>query len=103
MATKTKTTTELVPMVVTTIHKGVFFGFGEPTTEKIMKLTNVQMCVYWSADVRGVFGLAATGPSNGCKISPAVSEMTIQDITAVAKASPEAAEAWKRAGERKWA
>jgi hypothetical protein len=93
----------LVPLVVTTLHKGVFFGWGLPTREKIIVLEKVQMCIYWSPDVRGVFGLAAGGPNNGCKISPAVPEMTIQDVTAIAKATPEAAEAWEKEAVRKWA
>jgi hypothetical protein len=99
----TATKTNPIPLVVTTLHKGVFFGHGIPTQEKTIVLEKAQMCVYWSADVRGVFGLAATGPNNGCKISPPVPEMTIQDITAIAKATPEAVEAWEKAGARKWA
>ena len=52
------------PVVVTTEHRGVFFGYldGSRDSETAL-LRDAQMCVYWSADVRGVLGLAATGPS----------------------------------------
>jgi len=83
-----------IPLVVTTAHKGVFFGFGRPTTNKTIRLTQVQMCVYWSSDVKGVLGLAAKGPTRGCKIGPPVPAMTLQDVTGVIEASEEAAKAW---------
>lgn len=52
-----------VPLVVTTAHRGVFFGFAKPTENKTIRLRDAQMCVYWSADVKGVLGLASKGPS----------------------------------------
>jgi len=97
-----KTMTKSIPLLVTTLHKGVFFGWGQKTDEKNITLTDCQMCVSWSADMRGVFGLAALGPSSGCRISPPVPEMLIHDITSIAVCTPESAEAWKKAGEKKW-
>jgi hypothetical protein len=85
-----------IPMVVTTAHRGVFFGFGRPSTNKTIRLTNAQMCVYWSSDVKGVLGLAAKGPTRGCKIGPPVPAMTLQDVTGVIEASDEARIAWKK-------
>jgi hypothetical protein len=83
-----------IPLVVTTQHRGVFFGFGRPTVNKTIRLTRVQMCVYWSSDVKGVLGLAAKGPTRGCKIGPPVPAMTLQDVTGVMEASEEAQKAW---------
>jgi hypothetical protein len=90
------------PVVVTTEHKGVFFGFipaGEvylhPADSKALTLTDAQMCVYWSADVQGVLGLAATGPSRGSKVTRAVSSLTVTDVTAVMDATGEAVKAWQ--------
>lgn len=82
-------------LLVTTVHKGVFFGYGIPTNEKTIRLTNAQMCVYWSSDVRGVLGLASTGPSKTCRIGPSVPALTLQDITSVVEVSPEAEDKWK--------
>lgn len=87
----------LRPVVVTTEHRGVFFGFlnGQADTEKALSLTDAQMCVYWSADVKGVLGLAATGPTKKCRITPSVPKMTVQAVTAVMDATPEAVTAWQ--------
>jgi hypothetical protein len=87
---------ETVPLLVTTA-KGVFFGYGygQPTTAKIIRIARARMCVYWAAECKGVLGLAAAGPTANCKIGPAVPTLTIQDVTAVAECSPEAAKKWE--------
>lgn len=84
----------LIPLVVTTAHRGVFFGYGKPTENKIIRLEQAQMCVYWSTDVRGVVGLASKGPSKSCKIGPPAPAITLQDVTSVMEASKEAEAAW---------
>lgn len=84
-----------VPLVVTTAHKGVFFGYGVPTTEKTIRIERAQMCVYWSSDVKSVVGLAATGPTKSCRVGPPAPAMTLQDVTGVIEASPEAEKQWK--------
>ena len=53
------------------------------------------MCIYWSADIKGVVGLAATGPNKSCKVGPAAPAMTLRDVTAVMECSPKAVEAWE--------
>lgn len=83
-------------LIVTTVHKGVFFGYGAPTTDKIIRLTRCRMCVYWSAETKGILGLAATGPAAGSKITPAVPAMTLQDVTSCIEASDVAAAAWEK-------
>ena len=83
-----------VPMVVTTEYRGVFFGWGVPTKEKIITLEKAQMCVYWSVDIGGVLGLASRGPSKNCRVGPAIPKITLQGVTSIMEASPEAAEAW---------
>ena len=96
MTTKTKR-----PCVVTTKHRGVFFGYldGQSDTDTVLTLTDVQMCVYWSQDVKGVLGLAATGPSKNCRVTPAVPKMVLQGVTAVMDVTPAAVKAW---GGRPW-
>jgi hypothetical protein len=81
-------------LVVTTAHKGVFAGYGKPSTNKTIQLTEARMCVYWSADVKGVVGLASDGPTAGCKIGPAAPAITLQDVTSVMEASKKAEDAW---------
>lgn len=85
------------PMVVTT-ERGVFFGYGKPDlTAQHVKLTNARMVVYWSADCRSVVGLAANGPTNGCKIGPKAPAILIRNVTAVIECSNEAAKRFEEA------
>ena len=83
------------PLVVTTDKRGVFFGYAELTKNTTIRLTDAQMCVYWSSDVKGVVGLAADGPSRSCKIGPPAPAITLHGVTAIMEASPKAEEAWK--------
>lgn len=83
-----------IPLVVTTAHRGVFFGYGSPSDKKTIRITKAQMCVSWSSDVRGVVGLAATGPTRDCKVGPAAPAMTLQDVTGVMEVSEQAEKAW---------
>ena len=85
-------------VVVTTEFRGVFFGYlaEDHTPEKVM-LENARNCVYWSQDVKGVFGLAANGPTSGCRIGPAVPAITLVQITSVTDCSPAAIKAWEAA------
>lgn len=85
------------PVVVTTAHRGVFFGYGPVSDAPTIRLTGARMVVYWSANVKGVLGLAATGPMNGCKIGPMVPAITLRDVTSVVECSPEAAKEWETA------
>jgi len=84
-----------IPLIVTTEHRGVFFGYGQVTTEKTIRLTDVQMCVYWSSDLKGVLGLASIGPTKQCKIGPPAPAMTLQGVTAIIEVSAEAEAKWK--------
>lgn len=83
-------------LVVTTAHRGVFFGYANPTKESVIVLERARMCVYWTASLHGVCGLATSGPIAGCKIGPAVDRMTLRDITSVMECSPEAVKQWER-------
>ena len=88
-------------VVVTTEHKGVFAGYLiDASKGNAVELTDAQMCVYWSVDVKGVLGLAATGPSGACRVTPAVPRIKLEAVTAVMDATAEAEAAWRR---RPWA
>ena len=84
-----------MPLLVTTEHRGVFFGYGKPTTDAEIVLVRARMCVYWSADMKGVMGLASIGPSKSCRIGPAVDRLHLRGVTSVAEVSKAAAKAWE--------
>ncbi len=92
---KTEAATER-PVLVTTQHRGVFFGYATETDGESIKLRSARNCVYWTSDVKGFLGLAATGPSKGCKIGPAA-DIELRDITCVAECSVAATQAWETA------
>jgi len=83
-------------VVVTTQHKGVFFGYAESTDGPTITLTKARMCIYWTADLRGFMGLAVRGPQTGCKIGPAAESMIVRDVTAVVECTPQAVENWEK-------
>ncbi len=83
-----------IPLVVTTEHRGVFFGYGTPTTESTLRLEKARMCVFWSAEIKGVVGLAATGPNKNCRIGPAAPAITLQKVTAIMECSSQAEKQW---------
>lgn len=82
-------------VVVTTVHKGVFFGYATETSGPTIKLRAARLAVYWSADLRGFMGLASIGPGSSCKVGPAA-DIELRDITAVVECSPEAAAKWEK-------
>jgi len=84
------------PVIVTTAHRGVFFGYATDTDGETIALTQARNCVYWSDDVRGFMGLAANGPSAKCRIGPAA-DITLRNITAVLEVTPEAVARWEGA------
>lgn len=87
------------PVLITTKHRGVFFGYVEDDSklpEKIV-LVNARICVYWSSAQRGVLGLASVGPNSDCKVGLRVPRFEAWDITSVTDCTPEAAEKWEAA------
>lgn len=84
------------PVVVTTAHRGVFFGYATDTDGETISLKQSRLCIYWTADLRGFMGLAAMGPGSGCKIGPAA-DITLRSVTSVMEVTPEAEKRWLEA------
>jgi len=83
-------------VLVTTAHRGVFFGYATDTAGDVIKLRAGRNCLYWSTDVRGFLGLARTGPTSSCRIGPPA-DVELRAITAVAEVTPDAVRAWESA------
>ena len=83
-------------VVVTTQHRGVFFGDATDVDGAIIKLRAARNCISWSSDIKGFMGLGATGPSKQCRVGPAA-DISLRDITSVVECSPEATQAWEAA------
>ena len=82
------------PVLVTTVHKGVFFGYAEDTTGATIKLTRARNCIYWPATTQGFMGLAEHGPRDGAKIGP-FADIELRDITSVSEVTAEAVNRWE--------
>lgn len=83
-------------VMVTTTHRGVFFGYATETDGEIVKLKRARLCIYWSSDVKGFMGLASNGPSKSCKIGPPA-DIDLRSITAVVSVTPDAVAKWESA------
>ena len=97
MASKAKETAVLV----TTAHRGVFFGYTRNGNGKVVQLRGMRNCIYWPASVGGFVGLAVTGPNKDTKIGPAIpGNSTLQDVTGVFPCTDAAEKAWIEANWR---
>jgi hypothetical protein len=83
-------------VLVTTAHRGVFFGYERSRDGTTIKLSRARNCLYWSADVRGFMGLAERGPTASCRVGPPA-EIELFDVTSICEVTPKAVEAWERA------
>jgi hypothetical protein len=90
-------------VVVTTDkdRRGVFGGILKDydRDKQIAILTDAQMAVYWSAETKGVLGLASQGPQKGSKITPVIPEIELNGVTSVITATKSAMEEWRK---EKW-
>ena len=83
-------------VLVTTAHRGVFFGYASKTDGATIKLRAARNCIYWTVAEKGFLGLASDGPGSGCKIGPAA-DIELRDITCVAEVTDAAAKRWEAA------
>lgn len=84
-------------ILVTTAHRGVFFGEvpdDYDLTQTTMRLENARCAIYW-ATTKGVAELAAQGPNENSRIGSVATIAALHDITAVWECTPEAVEKWK--------
>jgi hypothetical protein len=83
-------------VLVTTEHRGVFFGYAKETDGDTIKLRAARNCLYWSANVKGFLGLANTGPDAKSRVGPPA-DIELRKITCVAEVSEAAKVAWESA------
>ncbi len=84
-------------VLVTTIHKGVFFGDLDDDTdqsERTLTLTDCRNVIYWES-TKGFLALAKHGPEEGSRIGATAPSLMIHDITSVATCTDEAIKAFR--------
>jgi hypothetical protein len=85
------------PVLVTTAHRGVFFGYATDTSGPTIRLTRCRNVLYWGQAVRGFLGLAVNGPDETCRVGPAAEATELRNITSVSEVSPEAIQRFEEA------
>jgi hypothetical protein len=86
------------PVLVTTAHRGVFFGYlvGVPSKAQVV-IDKARNVTYWDASVRSFLGLASQGPSSKCRVSAAAgAASTLYDITGVFVCTPKAVDKFEQ-------
>jgi hypothetical protein len=71
-------------VLVTTQHRGVFFGYATKTDGDAIELKRARNVLYWPTDNKGFLGLAADGPASGSRVGPAA-DIDLRNITCVAE------------------
>jgi hypothetical protein len=94
-ATKKTATPKERAVLITTAHRGVFFGYAADTSGDRITLLRARSIPRWR-NTRGFLGLASAGPNQSCRVGPAA-DIVLTAITCVAECTPEAAAAWERA------
>ena len=90
-----KSTKKLRPVIVTTLHRGVFFGYADDTKCDAIQLKRARMAIYWGT-TRGLLELAETGPTPKSRIS-ARADLEVRSVTSVIEVAPAAVERWEAA------
>ena len=84
-------------VIVTTQHRGVFFGRlenGQDETARSLVLVGCRNAMYWSG-TRGFLGLASHGPEPESKIGATAPRVLLHDVTSITDCTDVAAEKWE--------
>ncbi len=95
-ATAPSAATALIPVLVTTKHRGVFAGLvpsDQDLAAQTMALKGARMAIYWGT-TKGLMELCQTGPTGKSRISAPADIPVLHDITAVFSITPEAWAKW---------
>lgn len=93
---KTTKGEKMKAVLVTTEFRGVFYGEvkDDKKCPDEITLKNARNCIYWDSACGGFLGLAATGPTTGCRLGKKVDELKLYKITSIAPVTDEASKKW---------
>ena len=83
-------------VLVTTIYRGVFFGFLESRDGNSVILTDARCAIRWNT-TGGFLELAQVGPNSNSKIGSPAPRIELFDVTSISDVTDEAAEKWQSA------
>lgn len=92
-----------IPVIVTTSHRGVFFGYASEgeinracSADKRICIKSARCAIYWGTD-KGIGQLCDTGPTDESRIGAQIPFIYLNDVTAVFGVTNAAAEKWESA------
>ncbi len=78
-------------LIIITGYKEIFAGWtNDDPKADIITLTDARQVIYYTAETKGLLGLAANGPGKDSRISNVAPSVTIRQPVNVLLASPEA-------------
>ena len=85
-------------VLITTEHRGVFFGYVEDEGKfpEAVTLTKMRNCIQWRG-LNGFLELTTTGPIAACRVGPAAERGTLAKCTGMWDVEPVAVAAWEAA------
>jgi hypothetical protein len=84
------------PVLVTTAHRGVFFGLLESRDGNSVILVDARCAIRWST-TGGFLELAQVGPNKNSKIGATAPRIELFDVTSISDVTEEAAQKWQAA------
>jgi hypothetical protein len=89
---------QAVSVLVTTSHRGVFWGYIEKTTPngRTVTLKGARNAIYWATS-KGFVELAQIGPNSRSKVGMRAERIVLHDVTSVTECSEAATKAWESA------
>lgn len=89
----------MVPVIITTQHRGVFFGYVEENADleaRALSIRHAKMAIRWNT-TKGIGELALSGPNDGSIIGAEADIAALHDVTCVWYVTQEAAKKWDEA------
>lgn len=83
-------------VLVTTKHRGVFFGYKKSEEGNYIVLTRAR-CAIKFATTKGFLELASVGPNSKSKIGAVADQISLYDVTSVTNCTEDAEKAWNAA------
>lgn len=83
-------------VLVTTAHRGVFFGALKSREGNSVVLADARCAIYWNT-TGGFLELAERGPNDGSRIGSTAPRIQLFDVTSISEVTPEAVEKWQAA------
>ena len=87
------TTKQMKAVLVTTKHRGVFFGYQKSLDGDLITLARCRCAIYFGAK-GGFLELAKTGPTENSRIGSEAEEVVLYDVTSISNVSSEAEDKW---------